>query len=142
MGEKRKDASDSEQEDVPLANKKQVGTRSPKRAGKTKGDGSSKPAKKAAKKPRLEDLESSESVAESVEAVNTSPEGEKYIELGQKKRVTVRDFKGKTLIDIREFYGDAGEEKPGKKGISLSVEQWKSLSRSVGDIDYLISRAK
>lgn len=30
---------------------------------------------------------------------------------------------GQALIDIREFYGDADDLKPGKKGISLSPEQ-------------------
>jgi hypothetical protein len=33
-----------------------------------------------------------------------------------KRRITVNEFKGNSLIDIREFYvTDAGETKPGKK---------------------------
>jgi hypothetical protein len=43
--------------------------------------------------------------------------------LGKKKRATVRSFKGTDLLDIREFYGADGDEKPGKKGISLTREQ-------------------
>ena len=27
------------------------------------------------------------------------------------------------MIDIREFYGEEGDEKPGKKGISLNLDQ-------------------
>ena len=41
----------------------------------------------------------------------------------------VREFKGKTYVDIREFYVDKNtmETKPGKKGISLSCEQYQKL---------------
>lgn len=70
-------------------------------------------------------------------------EGEMYVDLGKKKRV--RSFKGKpsfssldvliahlvkgnTLVDIREHYGADGEEKPGKKGISFTVEQVRCQS--------------
>ncbi|KAG1828984.1 transcriptional Coactivator p15-domain-containing protein [Suillus variegatus] len=68
--------------------------------------------------------------------VFTSSEGERYVHLGQKKRVTVREFKGKILVDIREFYGkDKEDEKPGKKGISLNADQWACLKKSINTID-------
>jgi hypothetical protein len=39
-------------------------------------------------------------------------------QLGGKKRVTVREFKGKVLVDIREFYEANSQMLPGKKGWS------------------------
>ncbi|TDH72909.1 hypothetical protein CCR75_008306 [Bremia lactucae] len=48
--------------------------------------------------------------------------------LSRKRRVTVRKWKGMKLIDIREFYDDQNVAKPGKKGISLSPEQWEKLN--------------
>ena len=37
--------------------------------------------------------------------------------IGKMRYVSVRDFKGKVLIDIREYWMDAeGEMKPGRKG--------------------------
>ena len=65
---------------------------------------------------------------ESALTIKTNAEGEKYIDLGKKKRVTVRSFKGVPLIDIREFYGADGGEKPGKKGISLQPDQVSCIS--------------
>ncbi|KAJ4338474.1 hypothetical protein N0V95_008043 [Ascochyta clinopodiicola] len=45
-----------------------------------------------------------------------------------KRRVTINDFKDTTLISIREYWtNEGGELKPGKKGISLSVEQYNAL---------------
>ena len=46
-------------------------------------------------------------------------------------------FKGKVLVNIREFYEDkvTGEEKPGSKGIALNIEQWDRLNSQSDDID-------
>jgi hypothetical protein len=74
--------------------------------------------------------------------VHSTSEGDKYIDLGKKKRATVRTFKGNTLLDIREFYGADGDEKPGKKGISLSIEQWQALKHSTTTIDALFAELK
>lgn len=47
--------------------------------------------------------------------------------LEKQRQVRINEFRGRKLIDIREFYEKNGETLPGKKGISLSVEQWKKL---------------
>ncbi|KAK0461086.1 transcriptional Coactivator p15-domain-containing protein [Desarmillaria tabescens] len=74
--------------------------------------------------------------------VHKTSDGDKYIDLGKKKRATVRSFKGMPLLDIREFYGQEGDEKPGKKGISLSLEQWKTLKDGMDTIDRLFATVK
>jgi len=62
------------------------------------------------------------------------------ISLGKMKFVSVREFKGKILIDIREFYEKNGELNPGKKGISLQAEQWQKLKQYIDDIDEKIQQ--
>ena len=50
-------------------------------------------------------------------------------ELGKSRKVSINEFKGRMLIDIREYYTDqAGDLKPGRKGISLTREQWEKLT--------------
>eukprot|EP00946_MAST-07B_sp_MAST-7B-sp1_P005137 g5137.t1 len=44
-----------------------------------------------------------------------------------KRRVQVRTYRGQVLIDVREFYEKDGELRPGKRGLSLKVDQWKRL---------------
>jgi hypothetical protein len=48
---------------------------------------------------------------------------DKFVDLGKKRRVTVSLFKSNVMVDIREFYGDETDLKPGKKGISLTMDQ-------------------
>ena len=52
----------------------------------------------------------------------------------------VRSFKGKPLIDIRELYMGPKGPAPGKKGISLSVTEWRELCDLMGDIDEEIQK--
>lgn len=58
-------------------------------------------------------------------------------ELDSKKQVTVRKFNGVSLVDIREFYldKDTKEQKPGKKGTSLTREVWIKLLESRDEIN-------
>ncbi|KAE8895413.1 hypothetical protein PF005_g872 [Phytophthora fragariae] len=58
----------------------------------------------------------------------TTEEGDVVFELTAKRRVTVRKWKAMKFVDIREFYDANGAAKPGKKGISLSPDQWEKLS--------------
>lgn len=60
------------------------------------------------------------------------------IDLGKNRRLTVRSFKGKVYVDIREFYMKDDKMLPGKKGISLSPEQWKMLIEKKDEIDEAI----
>ncbi len=59
-----------------------------------------------------------------------------FYELGESKRVTVRVYSGKLLVDLREYYMDksSGVMKPGKKGLSLSAEQWARLHEQATSI--------
>ncbi|XP_014231528.1 activated RNA polymerase II transcriptional coactivator p15 [Trichogramma pretiosum] len=67
----------------------------------------------------------------------TNDDGETSWELGNMKFVTIRTFKGKLLVDIREKYMDknSGDLKPGKKGISLNVENWKQFYDIVEEVN-------
>ncbi|KDQ21743.1 hypothetical protein BOTBODRAFT_26169 [Botryobasidium botryosum FD-172 SS1] len=115
---------------------------SPPPQQKAKRSGTKATAEEASKVNKKENKTNDEDEEYGTE-VRETKEGEKYVMLGPKRRVTVREFKGKPLVDIREFYVDkgTGEEKPGNKGIALSIEQWELLKSSVAPlIDDLLSK--
>ena len=57
--------------------------------------------------------------------------------LTKDRLVKIRKFRGETYIDIREYYVDkmSWEFKPGQKGISLNLEQYKKLKTLLPKLD-------
>ncbi|KAI4490661.1 hypothetical protein M0804_003605 [Polistes exclamans] len=57
-------------------------------------------------------------------------------DLGGRRQVNVRNFKGKLFVDIREMYLDKeGDLKPTKKGICLNMIQWRKFMSIVEEVD-------
>ena len=53
---------------------------------------------------------------------NVDANGDRYWEISKLRRVTISSFRGKTLVNIREYYEKDGQELPGKKvGPSLAI---------------------
>lgn len=55
--------------------------------------------------------------------------------LTKSKRVVVGEYRGKKNLSLREYYEKDGKWLPGKKGISLSQEQWIALKKHVASDD-------
>jgi hypothetical protein len=65
---------------------------------------------------------------------------ESFFPLSPTRRITVRLYAGNVMVDLREFYEKDGEMRPGKKGISLKVEQWNELCSFIPSISPHVDR--
>ncbi|KAK3325204.1 transcriptional Coactivator p15-domain-containing protein [Apodospora peruviana] len=66
----------------------------------------------------------------------TDGDGNAYWEIGGTRRAGLSNFSGKTFVNIREYYTtNDGETKPGKKGISLSVEQYQGFLKIIPELN-------
>ncbi|KAF2457494.1 transcriptional Coactivator p15-domain-containing protein [Lineolata rhizophorae] len=69
-------------------------------------------------------------------------EGNDYFTLSKgrnERRVAISQFKDQTLISIREYYEKDGKSMPGKKGISLTKEQFSALITCLPNIEAVLS---
>ncbi|KAJ8005591.1 hypothetical protein DPEC_G00119530 [Dallia pectoralis] len=98
---------------------------------------SAPPEKPAAKKQKT----SGEASGPGGSSKASSKTEDGMFQIARTRFVSVREFKGKCLIDIREYWmNQDGDMKPGKKGISLNPEQWNQLKDQIPDIDNAIKR--
>ncbi|KAJ3022793.1 RNA polymerase II transcriptional coactivator [Thoreauomyces humboldtii] len=87
-----------------------------------------------------EDGVSATSTKKSKKPVSPSPE-QYILSLDEKKKLTVSQFKGITLVGIREYYTDKdGEDQPGKKGIAISPAAWAVMKANFAQIDAAIKK--
>lgn len=93
-----------------------------------------KPQKKEKKSTESEKSKGASSMAEK------GPNGELMFQLARMRYATVSEFRGKVLVSIREYYEKDGDLRPGKKGISLTMEQWNSLKDHIDDIDEAVRK--
>ncbi|KAK9782514.1 putative Transcriptional coactivator p15 (PC4) C-terminal domain-containing protein [Seiridium cardinale] len=63
-------------------------------------------------------------------------DGNPWWSLSGKRRVGISEFQKKPYVNIREYYVDGDANwKPGKKGISLPLEQYNALLRAIPAIN-------
>ncbi|KAI9885769.1 MAG: hypothetical protein M1823_002447 [Watsoniomyces obsoletus] len=66
-------------------------------------------------------------------------EGSEYWELSKNRRVTISEFKGKRMVHVREYYSKDDKMLPGKKGISLPMEQFSALIETLPYIEMVLA---
>ncbi|KAK4937535.1 hypothetical protein LTR66_005506 [Elasticomyces elasticus] len=66
-------------------------------------------------------------------------EGCEFWELSAVRRATISTFKGAQMVNIREYYEKDGKKLPGKKGISLPVDQFAVIIEALPDIESVLS---
>ncbi|KXL50015.1 hypothetical protein M433DRAFT_436855 [Acidomyces richmondensis BFW] len=65
-------------------------------------------------------------------------EGCEYWQISGKRRVLLSEFRGATYVTVREYYEANGEMRPGKKGISLSIDQYAAIIEIIPQIENVL----
>nr|XP_033812714.1 activated RNA polymerase II transcriptional coactivator p15-like isoform X2 [Geotrypetes seraphini] len=129
---------------------KTISTRMPKTkenlsSSSSCSDSDDRRERKRKKEPPAKTERAKEKIAKEIKASAKNPQEDSIegnmFQIGKMRYVRVSSFKGKSLVDIREFYvGKEGDTKPGRKGIALFPDQWNQLKEQIPDIDAAIKK--
>lgn len=106
----------------------------------TSRNGSAAPPLKRSKKSAGETTSSHFSTPSATTPAKRDAENNLYWEISKARRVVLNDFKGKKMISIREYYEKDGNWLPGKKGISMTLEQYGALMGVLPAVDRELRR--
>ena len=67
-------------------------------------------------------------------AVTKGGEDNPVLDLSKSRKVSVSSYRGSVLIHFREYYEKDGVISPGKKGIALTLDQWKLVKEHMPTI--------
>lgn len=98
-------------------------------------NGSAAPPSKRSKKSAGETTSSHFSTPSATTPAKRDSEDNLYWEISKARRVVLNDFKGKKMISIREYYEKDGNWLPGKKGITMTIEQYGALMGVLPAVD-------
>ncbi|KAL5332845.1 transcriptional Coactivator p15-domain-containing protein [Aspergillus crustosus] len=69
---------------------------------------------------------------------NEDGNGDSFWEISKNRRLTISAFRGKVMVNLREYYEKDGEQLPGKKGITLPIDQFSTLMTLLPDIELVL----
>ncbi|XP_069137186.1 activated RNA polymerase II transcriptional coactivator p15-like isoform X1 [Argopecten irradians] len=102
---------------------------------KTTESKTSNPKPKKKKREQVPESKKEKPEASQSKKPTKGANGEQMFQLSKMRFVSVSEFRGKVLVGIREYYEADGDLRPGKKGISLNMEQWNNLKEQIDEID-------
>jgi len=74
-------------------------------------------------------------------ASSKDDQGNTFWQLSPMRRITLSNFKGSTLVSLREYYEDGGVMRPGRKGIALTIDQYQTLLKLIPALNAELGRA-
>ncbi|KAI9772097.1 MAG: hypothetical protein M1840_001385 [Geoglossum simile] len=102
--------------DIPLAKRMKTTVVGGKEGGKSRQK--KKPAK-----------------GEAVGSADIDDNGDMFWEISHSRRVTISEFKGRRMVSVREYYEKDGKHLPGKKGISMPIDQYSKFLAIIPEIE-------